>query len=60
MVLKLWYTNVHKPMCIIQGISHVIYFEVYPQTTFLVPQMYNNIHSHQHKIIQILDEIFSD
>ena len=35
------------------GSSHGIYFKVYPQTTFLVTQMYTNIHSHQHKITQL-------
>ena len=41
-------TNVH-----IIGISHGIFFLVYPQTTLLVPQMYTNINSHRHKIIKL-------
>ena len=40
-------------------ILHGISFQEYPQTTFLVPHRYTNIHSHQHKVtkwtwIQIL------
>ena len=37
----------------ILGILHGISLQVYPQTTFLVHQMYINIHSYQHKITQL-------
>ena len=37
----------------ILGNSHGISFQVYPQTTFLIPHMYTNIHSHKHKITQL-------
>ena len=33
--------------------SHWIPFQVYPQTNLLVPHMYTNIHSNQHKIAQL-------
>ena len=37
----------------IPGSSHGISLHVYLEITFLVPQMYTNIQSHQHKITQI-------
>ena len=37
----------------ILGRSHEISFQLYPQSNFLAPHMYTNIHSHQHKITQI-------
>ena len=37
----------------ILGSLHGIFFQMYPQTTFLVPQMYTNIQSQQLKIIQL-------
>ena len=33
--------------------AHGIYLQVYTQTTLLVPHMYTNIYSHQHKITQL-------
>ena len=41
-------TNVH-----ILGIFYGTSFHMYPKNTFLVPHMYTNIQSHQHKIIQL-------
>ena len=37
----------------ILGILHGIYFQVYPQTTFLITHMYTNINFHQHNITQL-------
>ena len=37
----------------ILGSSYGISFQMYPKTTFLVSQMYTNIHSHQHNITQL-------
>ena len=37
----------------ILGSSHGIYFQVYPQTTFLVTHIYTNIQIHKHKITKL-------
>ena len=37
----------------ILGSLHGIYFQVYPKTTLLVPQMYTNTKSHKHKTTQL-------
>ena len=37
----------------ILGSSNGIYLQVYPQTTFMVTQIYTNIHSHQRNITQL-------
>ena len=48
MIYECTQTNVH-----ILVISHVIFFQVYPQTTPLFLHMYINIQSHQHKITKL-------